>query len=88
MQNLKEIGLELTREIAENHAILGNLTASIHCLQRAKRLSDLGAKRLSKILKGGKTSFLIMEWVRNVFPNYDLWAKRLSEIWFGCETSF
>ena len=35
-----------------------------------------------------ETSFLIMKWVRNVFPKFDLWAKRLSEMWFGCETSF
>ena len=51
-----------------------------------RNVLKMGAKRLGG--GGCKTSFLIMQWVWNVFPNYDLWAKRLSEIWFECETSF
>ena len=44
-------------------------------------------------MKRGRNVCLIMKWVRNVFPKYDLWAnsflkyglgaKRLSIIWFG-----
>ena len=48
----------------------------------------LGGETSFQNMKRGETSFLIMKWVRNVFPKYDSWAKRLSEIWFGCETSF
>ena len=31
----------------------------------------LGAKRLSELEDGGKTSFLFMGWGQNVFPKYE-----------------